>query len=101
MEPELVTGIAGQDGSYLTELLLAEGVEVHGVIRRASGFGIARIGHLYRDPHEAGVRLHLHNVDLTDSSQLPRLISEIANWDLPPDSTHGGTQLRPLDGPEC
>jgi GDPmannose 4,6-dehydratase len=73
----LITGITGQDGSYLTELLLAEGYEVHGMIRRASTFNTERIDHLYQDPHEAGVRLLLHYGDLTDGSQLARLIRTI------------------------
>ena len=77
MKRALVTGITGQDGSYLAELLLAEGYDVHGVIRRASSFNTARIDHLYRDPHESDVQLHLHYGDLTDSSQLARLIRTI------------------------
>lgn len=74
MRRALVTGITGQDGSYLAELLLENGYEVHGVIRRASSFNTGRIDHLYQDPHESGVRLHLHYGDLTDGSQLARLI---------------------------
>ncbi len=70
----LVTGITGQDGSYLAELLLERGYDVHGLVRRASTFNTHRIDHLYRDPHEEGVRLHLHYGDLTDGSQLARLI---------------------------
>ena len=66
----LITGITGQDGSYLTELLLEKGYEVHGIIRRASSFNTGRIDHLYRDPHLDGVRLFLHYGDLTDSSNL-------------------------------
>jgi GDPmannose 4,6-dehydratase len=77
MPTALITGITGQDGSYLTELLLEQGYEVHGLIRRASTFNTQRIDHLYRDPHEAGVRLRLHHGDLTDGSQLGRLIREI------------------------
>jgi GDPmannose 4,6-dehydratase len=73
----LVTGITGQDGSYLAELLLGEGYEVHGMIRRASSFNTQRIDHLYRDPHEEGVRLFLHYGDLTDASQLARLIRTV------------------------
>jgi GDPmannose 4,6-dehydratase len=73
----LVTGITGQDGSYLAELLLDKGYEVHGLIRRASSFNTARIDHLYQDPHEADVRLFLHHGDLTDGSQLARLIRTI------------------------
>src|SRR6266540_4901220 len=77
MKRALVTGITGQDGSYLAELLLASGYEVHGVIRRASSFNTGRIDHLYKDPHESGVRLHLHYGDLTDGSQLARLIRTV------------------------
>ena len=73
----LVTGITGQDGSYLAELLLAKGYEVHGVVRRASSFNTGRIDHLYQDPHEANVRLILHYGDMTDASQLARVIREI------------------------
>jgi GDPmannose 4,6-dehydratase len=70
----LITGITGQDGSYLSELLLAKGYEVHGVVRRASTFNTERIQHLYRDPHEAGTRLFLHYGDLTDGTSLSNLI---------------------------
>jgi GDPmannose 4,6-dehydratase len=73
----LVTGITGQDGSYLAELLLARGYEVHGVIRRASSFNTGRIDHLYRDPHDPDARLHLHYGDLNDGSVLNRLLREI------------------------
>src|SRR5436189_2292508 len=66
----LITGITGQDGSYLAELLLDKGYEVHGLVRRSSSFNRWRIDHLYRDPHEAGTRLFLHYADLTDSSSL-------------------------------
>lgn len=73
----LITGITGQDGSYLTELLLDKGYEVHGIIRRASSFNTGRIDHLYKDPHLDGVRLFLHYGDLTDSSNLNRMIEKI------------------------
>jgi GDPmannose 4,6-dehydratase len=73
----LITGITGQDGSYLAELLLEQGYEVHGIMRRASSFNTGRIDQLYQDPHETGVRLHLHYGDLTDGSQLARLIREV------------------------
>ena len=67
----LITGITGQDGSYLAELLLAKGYEVHGLIRRSSSFNTGRIDHLYHDPHDSGdVALFLHYGDLTDSSSL-------------------------------
>ena len=73
----LVTGITGQDGSYLAELLLAKGYEVHGIIRRASSFNTSRIDHLYRDPHESATRLFLHYGDLSDGTQLTNLIYDI------------------------
>ena len=73
----LVTGITGQDGSYLAELLLGKGYRVHGLIRRASMFNTGRIEHLYQDPHEQDVRLSLHYGDLTDGSQLARLIRDV------------------------
>jgi GDPmannose 4,6-dehydratase len=66
----LITGITGQDGSYLAEFLLAKGYEVHGLIRRSSSFNTGRLEHLYHDPHESGVPLSLHYADLTDSSSL-------------------------------
>jgi GDPmannose 4,6-dehydratase len=66
----LITGITGQDGSYLAELLLAKGYEVHGLIRRSISFSTGRIDHLYQDPHESGARLFLHYADLTDSTSL-------------------------------
>ncbi len=74
----IVTGITGQDGSYLAELLLDQGYEVHGLIRRASSFNTERIDHLYQDPHERDVKLTLHYGDLTDASQMARLIRQVA-----------------------
>jgi GDPmannose 4,6-dehydratase len=73
----LITGISGQDGSYLVELLLEKGYEVHGIIRRSSSFNTARIDHLYRDPHEEGVRLFNHYADLADPVALSRLLYEL------------------------
>jgi GDPmannose 4,6-dehydratase len=73
----LITGITGQDGAYLAELLLAEGYMVHGLKRRASSFNTDRIDHLYQDPHEKNVRLKLHYGDLTDSTNLIRIIQEV------------------------
>jgi len=73
----LITGITGQDGSYLAELLLEKGYEVHGIIRRASTFNTERIDHLYKDPHVHGVKLFLHYGDLSDSSNLNRLLEKI------------------------
>jgi GDPmannose 4,6-dehydratase len=78
MKRALITGITGQDGSYLAELLLSKGYEVHGVIRRSSSFNTERIDHLYRDPHESGVRLHLHYGDLNDSSSLQSIVAAAA-----------------------
>lgn len=77
MKRALITGITGQDGSYLAELLLEKGYEVHGIIRRTSIFNTQRIDHLYQDPHLEGVRLFLHYGDLTDSSNLCRLLAKI------------------------
>jgi GDPmannose 4,6-dehydratase len=77
MKRALITGITGQDGSHLAELLLDKGYEVHGIIRRASTFNTRRIDHLYRDPHEPDVRLFLHHGDLTDGSHLARLIRKL------------------------
>lgn len=74
----LITGITGQDGSYLAELLLAKGYEVHGLIRRASTFNTTRIDHLYEDPHDPGARFFLHYGDLTDGSRLVTLVERIA-----------------------
>jgi GDPmannose 4,6-dehydratase len=73
----LITGITGQDGSYLAEQLLEKGYEVHGLVRRSSSFNTERIDPLYRDPHEKGVKLFLHHADLTESSRLVRLVYEL------------------------
>ena len=72
----LVTGVNGQDGAYLTELLLKKGYIVHGVKRRSSLINTSRIDHLYQDPHEKGIKLTLHYGDLTDSTNLIRIIQE-------------------------
>ena len=77
MKIALITGITGQDGSYLAELLLAKGYEVHGIIRRASTFNTGRIDHLYQDPHINEVRLHLHYGDIADSTNLIKLLYRI------------------------
>ena len=74
----LITGITGQDGSYLAELLLAKGYEVHGVMRRASVFTTERVDHLYRDRHEQDVQFRLHYGDLLDAINLRRIISDVA-----------------------
>ncbi|HWG85819.1 MAG TPA: GDP-mannose 4,6-dehydratase [Deinococcales bacterium] len=76
MKKALITGITGQDGSYLAELLLAKGYEVHGVVRRSSTFNTDRIDHLYRDPHDPTARLFLHHGDLADGTGLRRLVEK-------------------------
>jgi GDPmannose 4,6-dehydratase len=73
----LITGITGQDGAYLAEFLLGKGYEVHGIKRRASSFNTDRIDHLYQDPHDQGVRLHLHYGDLTDATNLIRIVQQV------------------------
>ncbi|MDZ4755145.1 MAG: GDP-mannose 4,6-dehydratase [Phycisphaerae bacterium] len=73
----LITGITGQDGSYLAELLLAKGYEVHGVIRRSASFNTSRIDHIYQDPHERSARLKLHYGDLSDGAGLSRLLQDV------------------------
>ena len=83
MKRALITGITGQDGSYLAELLLEKGYEVHGIIRRASTFNTSRIEHLYQDPHVRGNRLFLHYGDLADSVHLVKII-----YDLAPDEVY-------------
>ena len=77
MKKALITGITGQDGSYLAEFLLEKGYEVHGIKRRSSLFNTQRIDHIYQDPHESHARLHLHYGDLTDSSNLTRILAEV------------------------
>jgi len=88
MKKALITGITGQDGSYLADLLLEKGYEVHGIIRRASTFNTSRIDHLYTDPHVHGVHLFLHYGDLSDSLNLTRLIDRIG----PDEIYHLGAQ---------
>ena len=88
MKKALITGITGQDGSYLADLLLEKGYEVHGIIRRASTFNTSRIEHLYLDPHVHGVRMFLHYGDLSDSLNLTRLIDRIG----PDEIYHLGAQ---------
>ncbi|MGD9731517.1 MAG: GDP-mannose 4,6-dehydratase [Desulfamplus sp.] len=77
MKKALITGITGQDGAYLAEFLLKKGYEVHGIKRRASLFNTDRIDHLYQDPHEAGAKLILHYGDLTDSTNLIRILQQV------------------------
>ena len=74
MKKALITGITGQDGSYLAELLLKKGYEVHGIVRRSSSFNTMRIDHIYRDPHESGAKLFLHYGDLTDGQGISNII---------------------------
>ena len=73
----LITGITGQDGSYLAELLIEKGYDVHGIVRRSSTFGTERIDHIYRDPHKPNVKLHLHYGDLTDGQSITNLVLDI------------------------
>src|SRR4051812_47269917 len=77
MPKALITGVTGQDGSYLAEFLLAKGYEVHGIIRRTSSFSTARIEHIYADPHEPDERLRLHYGDLNDASSLQRVLATV------------------------
>ena len=88
MKKALITGITGQDGSYLADLLIEKGYEVHGIIRRASSFNTSRIDHLYQDRHIHGSRLFLHYGDLCDSLNLTRLIDRIG----PDEIYHLGAQ---------
>jgi GDPmannose 4,6-dehydratase len=73
----IITGITGQDGAYLAELLLSKGYEVHGIMRRASLFNTKRVDHLYQDPHEKSVNFYLHHGDMTDTSNITRIIQEV------------------------
>src|SRR5512142_1805284 len=77
MPKALITGVTGQDGSYLVEFLLSKGYEVHGIIRRASTFNTGRLDHIYVDPHAAGARMFLHFGDLSDGGQLANLIYNV------------------------
>ncbi len=77
MKKALITGVTGQDGAYLAELLLEKGYEVHGIKRRSSSFNTARVDHLYHDPHETDVRFKMHYGDLTDATNLIRIIQEV------------------------
>lgn len=77
MPTALITGITGQDGSYLADLLLEKSYDVHGLIRRSSSFNTERVDHIYRDPHEAGARLHLHYGDLSDAVSVMTLLQDI------------------------
>ena len=77
MKTALITGVTGQDGSYLSELLLAKGHSVHGVVRRTSTFNTDRLDHIYADPHEGGTRLRLHYGDLANAARLWHLLEEV------------------------
>lgn len=77
MRKALITGVTGQDGSYLAELLLEKGYEVHGIKRRSSSFNTERVDHIYQDPHERNPKFHLHYGDLTDTSNLTRILREV------------------------
>ena len=90
MKKALITGITGQDGSYLAEFLLSKGYEVHGIIRRASTFNTSRIDHIYVDPHKPGARLFLHYGDLSDSEQISNIIYNIK----PEEIYHLGAQTQ-------
>src|SRR5580704_7246126 len=78
MKKAMITGITGQDGSYLSELLLAKGYEVHGIVRRASTFNTDRLDGIYTDPHERGVGLFLHYGDMSDATGLLRILERVA-----------------------
>ena len=77
MKKALITGITGQDGSYLAEFLLDKGYEVHGIKRRSSIFNTERIDHIFQDPHKLDKKFYLHYGDLTDSSNLTRILSDV------------------------
>ena len=79
MKKALITGVTGQDGSYLAELLLEKSYEVHGIKRRASLFNAQRIDHIFQDPHERNRNFHLHYGDLSDPWNLTRILSEVVN----------------------
>ena len=89
MKKALITGITGQDGSYLAELLLSKGYEVHGVKRRSSLFNTDRIDHLYQDPHDRNRRFFLHYGDMTDTSSLVRIIQGVQPDDVRADLRDG------------
>ncbi|MBW1746125.1 MAG: GDP-mannose 4,6-dehydratase, partial [Deltaproteobacteria bacterium] len=77
MKKALITGITGQDGVYLAEFLLKKNYEVHGIKRRSSSFNTARVDHLYKDPHEENIRFFMHYGDLTDATNLIRIIQDV------------------------
>src|SRR5436189_220807 len=100
MKRALITGITGQDGSYLAEFLLEKGYEVHGIIRRSSSFNSGRIIHIFQDPHVANARFFLHYGDLTDSSRLEKLVEivkpdEVYNLGSQRDVRHPQDYARP------
>ena len=77
MKKALITGITGQDGAYLAEFLLEKGYTVHGIKRRSSSFNTYRVDHLYHDPHEENVKFHMHYGDLTDATNIIRIIQDV------------------------
>jgi GDPmannose 4,6-dehydratase len=89
MKKALITGITGQDGSYLAELLLSKNYEVHGIIRRASTFNTERINHIYLDPHDTNAKMFLHYGDLSDSEQISNIIYNVK----PDEIYHLGAQV--------
>ena len=92
----LITGVTGQDGAYLAELLLGQGYVVHGIKRRSSSFNSGRIDHLYQDPHGSGVKFFLHYGDMTDSTNLIRIIQEVQ----PADKATFGSRSRRRNTPQ-
>ncbi len=103
MKKALITGITGQDGSYLTEILLDKGYEVHGIIRKSSSFNTGRIDHLYQDPDILDRRLFLHYGDLTDPSSLHRVLERCEPDEIYSAGTDGGRGCRDPDkgGQSC
>ena len=95
MKKALITGVTGHDGSYLAELLLGKGYEVHGIKRRTSLFNTDRIDHIYQDPHDEDQRFILHHGDMTDSSSLIRIIQQVQPDELynPAAPSHAAVRL--------
>ena len=91
----LITGVTGQDGSYLAEFLLEKGYEVHGIKRRASSFNTERVDHIYQDPHTCNPKFHLHYGDLSDTSNLTRIL-RITTAGCPRQTTFAGSDLKTL-----
>ena len=93
MKKALITGVTGQDGAYLSELLLSKGYEVHGIKRRSSSLNTSRIDHLYQDPHESNSRFYLHYGDLSDALNVTRIIQEVQ-----PDEIYNLGAMSHVDG---